>query len=65
MDPNETRHELTELGRQVLGGEVPHDMNEDTLYRMAELATQLDEWLSRGGFLPSDWDVSPARKSRP
>lgn len=49
MDPNANLAELRELASaQLNGGQTDPD-------RMAELVEALDEWITRGGFLPADW----------
>lgn len=59
MDPNAALLEL----RRIVSGEAYPSRDEDGAFydaqgqamRMAELFEGLDEWLSRGGFLPEDW----------
>jgi len=48
MDPDATLAEIRALIKAA-----PLDECWD---RLAELIESLDEWISRGGFLPSDWD---------
>lgn len=51
MDPNETLAELRKLAARLLDtGGWPDDM--------AEKFQALDEWLSKGGFLPTDWQAN-------
>lgn len=50
MDPNTTLAELRELCS--ITGE------ENYSERIAELFEALDQWLSRGGSLPTDWNVN-------
>lgn len=47
MDPNETLRRL----RQLIGGTE----NVVPWAEAVDLFTDLDEWLSKGGFLPQDW----------
>ena len=65
MDPNANLRELRELTAQFLK-DWDEERTPDTLdvYRMAELVEALDEWITRGGFLPSDWrkEDSPCGK---
>ncbi len=50
MDPNATLREL----REMIGDSDPHSAARSRRY--AELIESLDDWLSSGGFLPSDWN---------
>lgn len=52
MDPNATLTEIRAIVAEHNGREF---MSDDTADRLTELVESLDEWLSRGGFLPSDW----------
>lgn len=56
MDPNATlnalRALLAKFRQQDIDGTV-YDWHD--LARVAELAEGLDEWISKGGFLPDDW----------
>ena len=51
MDPEET---LAELRRIAATYDEPSIEDRDA-YRMAELFRGMDEWLSKGGFLPRAW----------
>ena len=59
MDPEANLKELRELTKMV----AEADLNDkdgleaiaETAPRMAELFQALDEWLTKGGFLPKDW----------
>ena len=55
MDPNATLRELRGLFRQweQAGSRGPWD--EHDADRAIELARDLDEWLTKGGFLPRAW----------
>lgn len=50
MDPNAALDELIDLATS--------DLREfgDEVHRLAELVLGLDDWLARGGFLPSRWN---------
>ncbi len=50
MDPNANLEEQRRLFAQLDNG-----IDFDALSRLAELAQALDEWLSKGGFLPRPW----------
>lgn len=53
MDPNANLAEQRRLIADMLGANDEIDTG-DAL-RLAELAQALDEWISRGGFLPKEW----------
>jgi hypothetical protein len=54
MDPNTC---LTEL-RALLAANVDREfVSDDATARIIELTMALDEWITRGGFLPSAWNV--------
>lgn len=53
MDPNETLRQLRALVAQVHGDEEG-DIN-DQLEDFAGYFEALDEWITKGGFLPRDW----------
>lgn len=50
MDPNETLRQL----RVYL--ELPGRWSPMEEYNARQLMTNLDEWLSKGGFLPAEWN---------
>jgi len=54
MDPNETLAEIRRLVR-VIGTPAADEAGVEAL-RLAELVEGLDNWLSRGGFLPDKWE---------
>lgn len=49
MDPNETLRRLRELAERELNAPDPDNAD------WAEWFQALDEWISRGGFLPDAW----------
>jgi hypothetical protein len=53
MDPNANLKEQREIARRILLSE-PLDLDGDAA-RLAELVIALDGWITRGGFLPKDW----------
>ena len=53
MDPNEA---LKRIRKLVEGAVGPSAYNEEQLAELAELFDGLDAWLSKGGFLPKDWN---------
>ena len=56
MDPDENLKEQLRLTKRILDGRA----GEDSALDLAELVEELNEWLSRGGFLPKRW----SRRSR-
>lgn len=50
MDPNANLKEQRELAKKIL-----EENNREDVDRLAELVLALDEWLSKGGFPPTDW----------
>jgi len=51
MDPNATLDRIRELVHEQLNGELDeHEVNE-----LAESIGNLDDWLSKKGFLPIAW----------
>lgn len=54
MDPNEALLQLRDWATRVL---APHQGDVYSLDEMnrAEQFQSLDQWLSKGGFLPDDW----------
>jgi hypothetical protein len=59
MDPNATLQTLRDFAERYADGcpDVNHvDCDHaDQLTEIAEAVNALDVWISRGGFLPSDW----------
>jgi hypothetical protein len=51
MDPNATLARIRELCR-----EIPLDAPDEAA-ELAELVGSLDEWITRGGYLPAVWQV--------
>ncbi len=59
MDPNNTLQRIRELV-----GKPNYPIELDTAWDdLTELVESLDDWLSRGGFLPEDWDRKENRTS--
>jgi hypothetical protein len=57
MDPNETLRMLRLAIRQARQSDTDRMVTlAESLETVTELAEALDEWLARGGFLPSEWD---------
>jgi len=61
MDPNENLREqrriVTEINRLADGDEGCFTIDEmaEKAQRLAELVEAMDQWISRGGFLPREW----------
>lgn len=62
MDPDANLEEQRSLSESILEAldvdedeEVDMDAVRDDANRLAELVQALDQWISRGGFLPKDW----------
>ena len=53
MDPNAALTEIRNLASQAL---EPSGLEPDEHERLAEVVEALDEWLSKGGFLPEPWE---------
>jgi hypothetical protein len=57
MDPNATlasiRELISDIDRRARDGE---HIGADRAYALIEPIEALDTWLSRGGFLPTDWE---------
>lgn len=53
MDPNAT---LTELRALTAANQDREFVSDHVCARIIELTAALDEWLSRGGFLPTAWE---------
>lgn len=55
MDPNTALDSLRDLTTKVIRGEVDAADRESVADQIAETFQGLDEWLSKGGFLPEQW----------
>ena len=59
MDPNATLESLRDcliVHRTLPDGEDHDDLELDVLRDIADRAEALDDWLSKGGFLPAAWE---------
>lgn len=58
MDPDEClaqlRSQSADIQRQIDRGEFDYD-TEKTVSRLLDLIDSLDGWLTKGGFLPNQW----------
>lgn len=55
MDPNKLLEEIRALVGYLAGSEGSCAAKSDAGEQLAEKVQALDEWLSKGGFLPMDW----------
>ena len=56
MDPEANLEEQRRLVKSInKARDNEQDVDQDDIHRLAELVEALDEWISRGGFLPSPW----------
>lgn len=62
MDPNEALRLARESANEVISARADDREDDDPRPNDLELAEQflaLDEWLTKGGFPPADWDHRP------
>ncbi|MBK6639629.1 MAG: hypothetical protein IPG34_19600 [Rhodocyclaceae bacterium] len=52
MDPNETLKRIRMIVKRDLEGDT---MSVDDFDVLVDLVNDLDEWMSRGGFPPTEW----------
>jgi len=52
MDPNANLTEQRQIAKAILADPDAHTYG---AVRLAELVEALDEWIGRGGFLPTEW----------
>lgn len=55
MDPNATIQEMRRISERLHCGEMDDGDKIDAAHRLAELFDALDEWILKGGFLPTSW----------
>lgn len=58
MDPNEVLKWARESVKKILEDEYQDEIANE----LAEQFRSLDEWLSKGGFLPKDWQPLKAER---
>jgi hypothetical protein len=61
MDPNANLAEQRRIVTRVIAGD---DSDAAHLARLADLVQALDEWISRGGFLPDAWQEGHDNKPK-
>jgi DNA-binding transcriptional MerR regulator len=74
MDPTACLHEIRELVKKLraLQAEestawrrgIPEEIA-DVADQLADYQEALDDWLSRGGFMPNQWNARPAAAPEP
>jgi hypothetical protein len=58
MDPNANLEEQRRLVNAINDArDNETDVDQDDIWRLAELCEALDGWISNGGFLPHAWSV--------
>lgn len=58
MDPNATLREIQKITAAYAAGVITSgEERANALDEMASHVGSLDEWLTRGGFLPDDWNT--------
>ncbi len=55
MDPDETLRQIRQIARDTVAGTISTDEAPDYLEELVDYAEGLDEWLTKGGFLPRAW----------
>lgn len=58
MDPNEALSQLRKAIKVANDEWTSERLTYDALWAVFEAAEALDEWISKGGFLPRDWDMN-------
>lgn len=60
MDPNENLREQLKLANRILATPYGEDsfVSETDARDLAELVIGLNEWITKGGFLPAAWSKS-------
>lgn len=53
MDPNENLAEQKRIATKIVNGIMGEDYDVSDVDRLAVLVLNLDEWINKGGFLPS------------
>ncbi len=53
MDPTATLARI----REALANHAENGLSDDETMELVECVEALDDWLSRGGFLPTQWQV--------
>jgi hypothetical protein len=56
MDPNETLKEIRQLAEFAANSSRSALVSKASLWEAMELFKELDDWLGKGGFLPTEWN---------
>jgi hypothetical protein len=64
MDPDANLKEQLEISREFFSETVPFAYRQEKAERLAELVLALNEWIEKGGFLPSKWHKFCGPRSR-
>jgi hypothetical protein len=59
VDPEANLQEQLELSKKMLSDyreETGNGIDQDDAARLAELVTELNDWIKKGGFLPKSWN---------
>lgn len=64
MDPDANLVEQRELAAKLVEADETSPGFAEDARRLAELVEALDEWISRGGFLPARWNPNSTRDPR-
>lgn len=63
MDPDEALKNAREAEKSFRSAPIESSAERIAAIKLADAFEALDEWLSRGGFMPADWRVvKPLRK---
>lgn len=54
MDPDAALAQIREL---IIKQQTDNELNDTDTDRLVELIDGLDEWMTKGGFLPTDWSA--------
>ncbi len=56
MDPNANLEEQERISKRLMEDTRDLGFTVEDAYRLAELVLALNEWISKGGFLPTKWE---------
>jgi hypothetical protein len=61
MDPNANLEQQLRAAREILRSQAEDGGGyDDGVIDLAEAVVALDEWITKGGFLPAQWTAGPA-----
>lgn len=61
MDPDANLAEQRALAATIISDDGPAERRVQDGERLAELVEALDEWITSGGFLPTEWRMAQER----